>query len=157
MQSHSFANYDFKAANQSIHQVRCTIFHSMKKTIENLPPTKDALVLHVKRSHYHCLVWKRALETHPHLPSVLDSGWRLVEASTGSALLEPQLLTTRPSSAVCLELASCGCSVSPTFCSTRRCKCTRLGLACTRACRCKDNCRNPRSVEQEEDCSRLTH
>eukprot|EP00745_Piridium_sociabile_P034091 TRINITY_DN5858_c0_g1_i7.p1 TRINITY_DN5858_c0_g1~~TRINITY_DN5858_c0_g1_i7.p1 ORF type:complete len:942 (+),score=252.29 TRINITY_DN5858_c0_g1_i7:556-3381(+) len=133
--------YSPNTQRTSTQQLRCDLFHSVKKTIENLPPTQDALKLHIRRSHYQALVWKRSLELHPHLPAVADSGWKLVVKDNGTEVLEPMLLTHEPSTALFVALTTCGC----TSCATRRCKCASKNLGCTKACQCKD-CRNPRTA-----------
>ncbi|KAG0723506.1 hypothetical protein GWK47_042571 [Chionoecetes opilio] len=70
--------YGPSSQNNSIQQVRCDLFLGLTKAVENLPPTRDALTLHIRRAHYQTLVWRRALEAEPHLPAPEDSGWELV-------------------------------------------------------------------------------
>ncbi|KAL8621266.1 hypothetical protein ACOMHN_008091 [Nucella lapillus] len=135
--------YNPNTQHTSTQPLRCDLFHSVKKTLENFPPTQDALNLHIKRSHYQALVWRRALETKPHLPTVVNSGWKLVTKETGD-VIEPILLSRAPTTETrqrFLELIDCGC----TSCATRRCSCWSSGQGCTRACRCKD-CRNPHTL-----------
>ena len=127
----------------SIQKVRCDLFLGLTKSIENLPPTRDALILHIRRAHYQSLVWRRALEAEPHLPAPEESGWELV-VKEGSEMLQPQLMTGKPITAFCLELTTCKCRAA---CATRRCKCTHNGLGCTQACGCKGLCRNPFTVQ----------
>ncbi|KAL8603208.1 hypothetical protein ACOMHN_025223 [Nucella lapillus] len=135
--------YNPNTQHTSTQPLRCDLFHSVKKTLENFPPTQDALNLHIKRSHYQALVWRRALETKPHLPTVVNSGWKLVTKETGD-VIEPILLSRAPTTETrqrFLELIDCGC----TSCATRRCSCWSSGQGCTRACRCKDF-RNPHTL-----------
>ena len=50
-------------------------------TPEKLPPTSNALTLHIKRSHYQALVWKQAYLNYPILPSPENYGWQLEDSS----------------------------------------------------------------------------
>ena len=136
--------YSPNTHHTSIQQLRHDLFHSAKKTIENLPPTQDALRLHSRLSNYQALVWKRALELHPHLPDIADSGRKLVVKDNGTEVLEPLLLTHKPSTALFVELTTCGCTHS----ATRRCKCASKNIGCTKACQCK-GCRNPLTASQQ--------
>ena len=40
-----------------------------------LPPCKDSLTLHIKRSNYQVFIWRRALEGFPEVPSPVGNGW----------------------------------------------------------------------------------
>ena len=138
--------YDPHGQDNSIQRVRCDLFLSLTKAIENLPPTRDALILHIKRAHYQTFVWRRALESEPHLPAPENCGWEQV-VKDGNETFQPRLMTAQPITAYCVELTTCKCRGS---CSTRRCKCTRNGLPCTKACGCKALCRNPFSVQADQ-------
>ena len=63
--------YDLKSTSDSIHEVRCSLFRKVKANVNTLPPTKDALTLHLMRAHYQTKVWKQALVTHPSFPHQL--------------------------------------------------------------------------------------
>ncbi|KAL8610390.1 hypothetical protein ACOMHN_041204 [Nucella lapillus] len=52
--------YNPNTQHTSTQPLRCDLFHSVKKTLKNSPPTQDALNLHIKRSTYQALVWRRA-------------------------------------------------------------------------------------------------
>ena len=87
----------------SIDKVRSKVSRSNKTSLNALPPTQDALHLHIKRSHYQSLVWKKSLEPCPVLPSPEGNGWIREEES-----LRPQLMTKDPVSADSLQLSFCG-------------------------------------------------
>ena len=138
--------YDPKSTSKSINEVRCTIFRKQKAKIDSLPPTKDALTLHMMRAHYQTKVWKQSLTTHPpQLPSPVSCGWHTVEGR-----LVPQLLPKEHHQARFVELAICGCKQSGSRCSTRHCSCRRGGMYCSGACGCAraEWCMN--SIDQEE-------
>ena len=131
--------YDPTTSLKCIQKLRSLLFRKVKRKLETLPPTKDALFLHIKRADYQTLVWKKAQQPAPQLPSVEYFGWYLPE----SGGLKAWLITTEPVSAACLALTSCGCPPTGRCCETRQCTCTRQALACTGACPCTEYCRNP--------------
>ena len=88
-----------------INKERAAAFRKSKKDLDALPPTQDALILHIKRANYQTMVWNKALEPCPSLPKPEDSGWYYSEG-----LLKPKLMTREEVSAACLQLAYCGCS-----------------------------------------------
>jgi hypothetical protein len=48
-----------------------------RKSPESLPPTSDALKLHIERAHFQASVWKQANVVKPVLPSPVTMGWSL--------------------------------------------------------------------------------
>ncbi|XP_078368457.1 uncharacterized protein LOC144652292 [Oculina patagonica] len=121
-----------------INSERAAAFRRAKKSLDSLPPTQDALHLHIKRAHHQTYVWKRALEPCPVLPNPDGSGWHYNE----DGILKPKLVTLEQVSEGCLQLVYCGCTREGNCCATRRCTCFRLSLNCSRACKCGDLCRN---------------
>lgn len=96
-----------------------------------LPPTSDAIRLHIESAHYQSLVWKQANVTDPVLPEPQQSGWKL-ERNT----LVPVLMTKSPIPVACIEMIKCSCK---TGCRSLRCKCRKSGLPCTRMCSCDND------------------
>ena len=126
-----------------INRERAAAFRTVKKNIDSLPPTQDALHLHIRRANYQSMIWKRAQEACPSIPRPKDeNGWYLND----EGILKPKLMTQEVVSSACIQLAFCGCS-SEQSCLNRRCTCVRLSLPCSRACKCCDTnrCRNPES------------
>ncbi|CAH3020104.1 unnamed protein product, partial [Porites evermanni] len=124
-----------------INRERAAAFRKVKKNIDSLPPTQDALHLHIRRANYQSMIWKRAQEACPSIPRPEDeNGWYLND----EGILKPKLMTQEVVSSACIQLAFCGCS-SEQSCLNRRCTCVRLSLPCSRACKCCDTnrCRNP--------------
>ena len=119
-------------------------FRKSKKDLDALPPTQDALILHINRANYHTMVRNKALEPCPSLLKPVDSGWYYSEG-----LLKPKLMTREEVSAACLQLAYCGCSREGGCCVNRRCTCVQLCLSCSKACKCGDRCRNDRNTTAE--------
>ena len=127
-----------------INKERAAAFRKSKKDLDALPPTQDALILHIKPANYQTMVWNKALEPCPSLPKPEDSGWFYSEGR-----LKPKLMTREEVSAACLQLAYCGCSREGWCCVNRRCTYVRLSLCCSKACKCSDWCRNDRNIAAE--------
>lgn len=117
----------YKVDTESIDQARCILFAKYNAP-EQLPPTRDALTLHVKRAHYQTLVWKQAHIAKPVLPSPETLGWR-----KSDGVLLPELMSLNPVPDMCLEMITCQCASG---CNTLRCKCRKSKLLCTTACGC---------------------
>jgi len=126
--------YDSSSHCSSVNSVRKKLFAQKGRTIENIPPTQDALVQHIKRAVYQAgYVWSQALVTLPVLPNPADWGWFLSDN-----LWQPLWMTLPDAAKCCPELKRCGCA---TGCSTKRCKCFKDNLPCTALCACDAQCR----------------
>ena len=58
-------------------------------------------------------------------------GWNLVNGQ-----LKPVQMTPPPIPEACREIVSCGCTKG---CLSQRCKCRKINLLCTEACKCRGN------------------
>ena len=107
---------------------------------ETLPPTSDAVRLHIRRAHYQASIWEQATITTPVLPQVTDMGWKYIDGN-----LVPKLMTLTPIPKACREIITCGCTKG---CASRNCSCRKARLTCTGGCACTYNsqqeCRNRR-------------
>lgn len=112
----------------SVDAARHILFSKTGKT-EAMPPTSDALRLHLMRVHYQTMVWRKAHCAIPELPAPVDMGWKRDDSG-----LQPILMSLSPIPESCLEMISCTCQKQ---CLTRRCKCRKSGLRCTAMCVCK--------------------
>ena len=90
---------------------------------DNLPPTQDALQIHVQRANYQAAVWVRALQAKPVVPSPCEYGWEIANDQ-----LTIKWMTRKPAPDDLLVLVNCRCH---TECSPRRCSCVREGMPCT--------------------------
>ena len=116
-----------------VNEARKDLFAFRNRKIENIPPTLDALTLHVKRAAYQAgYIWGQCLVGHPQLPSPDLWGWE----RDGEASWAPKWTTLPEASEVCQELIKCGCKKQ---CS-RRCKCFKSGLRCTQLCAYSGQC-----------------
>ena len=115
----------------SVDEARVILF-SKKGKSEALPPTSDALSLHIKRVHYEAIVWKKAHCSESHLPDPETLGWKKITDNKR----QPFLMTQDPIPKAFQEIVSCSCS---TGCANLRCSCKKAKLFCTNVCACKAN------------------
>ena len=99
-----------------------------------IPPSKDALVLHIKRANFQAMIWKKALDQNFTPPSPKGNGWTIKDGN-----IDIEWISKEPAPKAVLELISCkNCK----NCS-RRCPCKLRGFKCTDACKCDvDVCTN---------------
>ena len=121
--------FQMSLASTSIHEVPCALFRKVKANVETLPPTQDALSLHLTRAHYQTTVWKQSLETHPQLPSPTSYGWHMKDG-----MLVPHL-TKAPVQARCFGLTICGCIESGSA-VTGSVDVEKSGIFCSGVCGC---------------------
>lgn len=145
--------YKPSSTESSIQVLRSAMFRTSKKQLESLPPTKDALQLHIRRAHFQTFVWRNSLVAQPNLPSPLLSGWK-----TEDDRLVPILMGQDGVPANYLQLTTCGCTEAGQQCRRRQCMCNKAGLKCTSACACAhylgavdDWCKNPHNHTEEGD------
>ena len=77
--------YDKKAKDADINGLRYTLFSKKNLSVDKLPPTLDALTLHLRRAAYQCYVWKHACQKILDLPSPAGNGWIITDGG-----LEPK-------------------------------------------------------------------
>ena len=127
--------YDRASTTGSVNSTRKQLFTQKGRTLENIPPTHDALMQHIKRSVYQAgHVWGQCLLTDPALPDPGNCGWTLVNNEW-----QPLWITLPIAAGCCQELLRCACK---TGCKNRLCKCVRAKLNCSALCRCGEQCQN---------------
>ncbi len=133
-----------KPEMNSVNELRYQLFRSRTSHSMSLPPTKDALNLHVQRCNYQAALWRRALDPLVNgAPSPKAHGW-IVDEMAGTVGVK--WTTLGPAPAELMELISCKCS---THCSTQRCKCRRSNLVCSELCKCSGCQNRPPPAESE--------
>ena len=116
--------YDRTSTLIKIDDARQEFFTKKGRAMDALPPTKAALVQHIKS-------WGRTLQVRLDMPTPEKWGW--VDPNNWKPLW-----TTLPEASVSSrELLCCGCKKS---CATRRCKCKKAALKCTALCQCGGQC-----------------
>ena len=126
-----------KEHEPDINTCRYRLFMKARKSLEMLPPTADALELHVKRAYYQAKLWINADIANSQVDTPLSSeGWH-----DQDGVLVPKWTRKAPVPRACAQLVSCGCK---TKCSTARCKCYQAGQICMFECSCEaKDCSNP--------------
>ena len=66
--------YDSKCQVFDINHLRYKLFCSRNLSGEKLPPTHDALILHLSRVAFYVYIWMNAHKTSLDLPSPIDNG-----------------------------------------------------------------------------------
>ncbi|KAG1707488.1 Amiloride-sensitive sodium channel subunit gamma [Nymphon striatum] len=69
--------YDKTSSLTSMNDTRKELFCKRNKTMENLPPTQDALINHTKRALYQAGIWTSSQKPMQHVPSPADWGWTM--------------------------------------------------------------------------------
>ena len=65
----------------SVNEARRELFTQCSRTIDNIPPTKNALIQHLRRAVYQAgYIWAQALEPNPKLPSPEHWGWKATDS-----------------------------------------------------------------------------
>lgn len=127
--------YDQRTESFNVNELRYKLFTQKSISGEKLPPSLDALILHLKRVNYQIYIWKHACTPILNLPSPIGNGWTNGTYKT----IQLDMMSQNPIPDEITELTHCGCK---TGCKTNRCRCKKLNLACFDACLCGDSCHN---------------
>ena len=77
--TYQFTNYAVSLLLK-VNEARNDLFTRKSRAIDAIPPTDDALNLHLKRSIYQgSFVWGQIMEQIQSLPSAADWGWKMGE------------------------------------------------------------------------------
>jgi hypothetical protein len=106
--------------------VRMKVFSQKTRDVERIPPTSDALYLHLKRSVFQASIWTTAHRTMMPVIDPTNHGWKEEDGK-----LIP-IWTSMPLARDVFHLdVKCTCIST---CSL--CKCMKAKLKCTRLCKC---------------------
>ena len=112
-----------------VNDTRKFLFTKKGRGLEGLPPTQNALNLHVKHTTYQGVyVWGQATTAKFVLPDPKDWDWTL----DTEGKMQPQWATLPAAAVSCKELVHCGCKKN----CGKRCKCVKADLPCTPLCMC---------------------
>jgi len=95
---------------ESLKELRWTLFARSGKEGTQLPPTVGTLIPHTNRAYYNALLCKKSTVPCPLLPPPTDFSWAEHDGN-----LAPVFCTLPPAPEALLLLRKCGCSV-------KRCK-----------------------------------
>ena len=94
--------------------MRYTVFFCQKRyTNENLPPTHDSLIMHIKRVNFKSMVWVRCLQPKQIFHSVSGNGWYIKNSD-----IETVLMNKEPAPMGLIELTACSCKKSVCYMQT---------------------------------------
>ena len=120
--------YDRSSPVASVDAARFDMFAWKQRSFDAIPPTRSALVEHVRRASYQAgCIWAQAMACTMEETNPSDWGWKLtnnVWSVVWSTL--PQIADS------CKQLTKCGCRQE----CRGRCKCHKLSLPCTALCSC---------------------
>lgn len=127
--------------SRSADEARHDIFSKGKKGLELLPPTSNALSLHIARANYQAKIWlqsdKRSL--------ALEPAWETDGWTRNNNGLQIVWMTKPAIPEACIELIACNCKSQ---CQSRACKCRRTEQICMPECTCNsDDCCNPYNMD----------
>lgn len=126
--------YDRTSGEKDINMARKQLFAQKGRPLENIPPTRAALLQHTRRAAYQAgYCWGQATVPSPILPSPQHWGWTMVNGEW-----QPYWSDIPEITKSCRELVKCACQKG---CSGR-CSCKRSQLRCTALCSCVEDCGN---------------
>jgi hypothetical protein len=124
--------YDRTSDVETLNAARKQMFTKKTRTLENIPPTSNAFLQHVKRCVLQAInCWSHSLETQMPVINPAEWGW----SKDGDKWL-PVWMTIPQVSKICQELLHCSCKKA----CTARCKCFKANLPCTSLCQCDGEC-----------------
>ena len=112
-----------------VEELRWFLFSNRAAEGESLPPTTGSLKLHVQRAQYMAMVWRKAAESHPSLPSPVGYGWQLLSDENTYV---PVRCLNPPAPEALIKLLKCGCKKG----CMERCTCRNNSIPCTEVCGC---------------------
>ena len=124
--------YGRTSNKQSVDIARKDLYTKKLRDIENILPTRAALIEHVKRSAYIYIgvfLWGQRMTPRPEMPCPSSWGYKFNEISEN---WEPFWSSLPDAAQASCKLKKCGCK---TACQ-RRCTCKFLCLKCTALCQC---------------------
>ena len=129
--------------NNQINEICYKLFAQKNSNPENLPPTEDTLIQHIRRVSYHAFTWKNAMHPMNNMPSTVGSGWKRQNGY-------PNYLTKDHSPKNIESLMTCK---RTTGCRINTCRCRKNSLGCTEACLCPENtCFNSKQWTNSTTC-----
>ena len=112
--------------SNNVDLVRMKVFCHKTRDVERIPPTSDALDLHLQRTVFQASIWTAAHKSIIPTQDPCNHGWMKKDNK-----LIP-VWTTLPLAQHAFDLqVKCSCTKT---CSL--CKCKKANLRCTRLCKC---------------------
>ena len=129
------SSYSPTCPYDQLDKARQYIFSRTSRGFDYLPPTRAALVEHIKRATLQAGDWSQCLVPLQERANPSDWGWE----DAGDVWVPFWTSLECASTAMRNELIRCSCTVR----CTGNCSCTKAGLRCTSLCRCGGTCYKP--------------
>ena len=113
----------------TVQDLRWYLYSNRGAEGESLPPTLGSLTPHILRAHYIAMIWAKAIESHPFLPSPVNFGWNY-DATTKTFV--PVRCLHTPAPEAILQLVKCSCKKG----CKGNCSCRNNRIPCTEVCGC---------------------
>ena len=105
--------YSKSCGQSQVNKARVVLLQSGVRLPDRLPPTREALYQHVRRSLLQAgFIWSQALIRQPTLPPFTDWGWK----RNSDGLLVPLWTILEDAGISCESLISCTCRTSCRSC-----------------------------------------
>ena len=108
-----------------VNEARMELYFTRSQNIEQIPPTANALLLHIRRAIYQSGIWSRCILESQNCPSPQNYGWM----ENTDKKWYPVWMTQNEAIKETREFVKCGCKTS---CGSGRCKCKAADLKCTK-------------------------
>lgn len=96
--------YDRTSSCNQVDMARQELFTQKSRSIDRLPPTRGALLQHIKWSAMQACIWGQALVANPVIPFPEKRGWQILISK-----FVPLWTLLPPASQVCMGIIRCGC------------------------------------------------
>ena len=124
--------YDRTSSHEHVNDARKQLFTQKQRAMDALPPTREALRQHIRRTAYQAgYCWGQMMVPAADLPSPSEWGW--VKTDTGWDICWTILPEATNASR---QLLRCGCKKG----CRGQCKCRKAILQCTALCHCSGLC-----------------
>ena len=120
--------YGSSTGPTSVRTLRWELWRSKNMEGEMLPPTRSALLPHIRRVNYVAMRDKSYHTNHPALPPIEENGWNVE-----NGVFIPVMCLALPAPLAVIELVKCKCK---TGCVMAACSCSKNNLPCTPLCKC---------------------
>ena len=125
--------YSHTSNLMAVNECRRALF-CQGRSIDNIPPTGEALKMHTLRSSYIAgHIWGQSTVPKQTLPEPNAWGWKEEDGK-----FFPYWTTLPEAAAGIRDLVKCSCNLQKGC--KGRCKCVQSELQCTELCRCKGQC-----------------
>ena len=125
------------------------LFSKLNRTIDQCPPTKDALDQHILRAMLQSYISSKSTQLKEESIGMTGWGWNGDERGD----VNPLLTTLLKALKACKELENCKWKISY---SRDTCTCKTYVIPCSELCRCDGVCENWYHIFNDEICRKRT-